>query len=328
MNNNNIMKNKEDTWGKVNLKATMITNNGSSKCKWVLINKQLVCTEEWQALRTFEDKARINLLILLKITGINQVRRVIQRILANSKSAKNLSLRMALVTKVSGKTLSAMVKESRFGQMAPSMRDTGKIIRLMERVLSGTYMVTNTKVSGKEIKLTVTVNILTVTVQPMKVIGEMIFSMVKVLNSGTIIQSTRVNIKEERSMVRVPILGKMVPNILVSGMRIEFMVVASTPGTMVESMKVTGKITIWMATVSTLGRTVGSMKDNTRKIRNMEMVFIPGLMAVNMTDSGKMVANMDVENTYRNKVNTEKVFGRMEKERNGWMKTVPMKCET
>mgnify|MGYP004543088553 CR=1 FL=1 len=46
------------------------------------------------------------------------------------------------------------------GQMEQNMKDSGKIIKLMDKELSGMFMVTNTKANGKEIKLTVSASTL------------------------------------------------------------------------------------------------------------------------------------------------------------------------
>lgn len=183
--------------------------------------------------------------------------------------------------------------------MVPSMKDTGRIIKLTERELSGMYMATNMKVSGREIKPTVTANIHIVTAQLTKEIGGTIFNTDKVLNSGTTTRSTKANTKEVRNMAKEPILGKMAHSTQGNGVKTEFMAVVSTPGTTEENTKVTGKITTWMVTEFTPGRMAGSTKDSTRKIKNMEVVSIPGLMAVNTTVNGKTDVNMAVENTYR-----------------------------
>lgn len=64
----------------------------------------------------------------------------------------------------------------KFGQMVLSIKDFGKITKLMVKVFFGMFMGTNTKVIGREIKPMVMVNILIVMEQLMRVTGEMIYN--------------------------------------------------------------------------------------------------------------------------------------------------------
>lgn len=64
----------------------------------------------------------------------------------------------------------------KFGQMVLSIKDFGKITKLMVKVFFGMFMGTSTKVIGREIKPMVMVNILIVMEQPTRVTGEMIYN--------------------------------------------------------------------------------------------------------------------------------------------------------
>ena len=233
----------------------MVTNIWVSSS--MAMDRPLVCMVEWQDPHISEVKARISSPRAPRTTGTRLVQRVSLKISVNLKNAKSSFSKMVPDIKVNGKIQSVTEKASRYGQTVQSTRVTGKIIKLMERELSGTSTGTNMKENGKEIRLTVMASIPIATVPPTKETGEMISSTVRVLNSGTITQNMRVNIREERNTDKELILGKMALNTLVNGMRIEFMVAESTPGMMGESTKVIGKTIIWTATLSIHGKMVG-----------------------------------------------------------------------
>jgi hypothetical protein len=86
-------------------------------------------------------------------------------------------------TKDIGKIMLDTVLELRFGQMDPSMKDTGKITILMEKVSFGISMVTSTKVPGSVIKLMVSASTLTTMVVLMRGSGVIVFSTERVLSS-------------------------------------------------------------------------------------------------------------------------------------------------
>lgn len=197
------------------------------------------------------------------------------------------------------------------------MKETGKIIRLMDKVSSGMCMVTNMRVNGKEIKHMVLENILIVTAQLTKVIGEMTCNMAMVLNFGTTTLNIKVITKRERNMDKEHTHGKMDHNTQVPGMKIESMVTESILGMTVDNMKVTGKIIIWMGTEYTPGKMAGNMKDNIKKIKNTEKVYIHGLMVESTMESGKMEDNMEKASTYQKLANSVKDYGQTVKEKNG-----------
>lgn len=235
------------------------------------------------------------------------------------KSDLILSLRTELDIRDSGEVTSDTAMVFRFGLMVPSMMVNGRITKLMAKEHSGMFMETDMRVSGREIRLMVTELIPIATVPLTRATGEMIYNTVRESNIGTITQNMMESTTKVKSITLEPTHGKMDHNIKDNGLRIEFTEKESTLGTMVDNMMVNGKITIWMVLVFTLGKTVGNMKDNTRRTRNMERVSTPGLMEESTMVSGKMVASTVGANTSRKLTSSERVYGRMAKEKNGSM---------
>jgi len=114
----------------------------------------------------------------------------------------------------------------------------------------------------------------------------------------------------------------MALNILESGLKTKFMVEENTLGMMAENMRVTGRIIIWMDLVYIPGKMEECMKATIRKIKSMEKEFTLGLTADAMMANGKMEDNMALGSIYLNKDNIEREFGKMEKEKDGLMKTI------
>ena len=252
-----------------------------------------------------------------KIIGTMNQPRVSKRISTTVRREMSLYLKTEQDIKVNGKTTSDTASECRFGQMELSMKDTGKTIKLMEKVSFGMSMATSTKVLGSVTKLMVMASTLTVTVRPMRETGVTIFSTERVLSSGTTIQNTRVSTRKVRSTARVLTLGKMAPTTPVNGTRTASMAKASILGTTVASIMETGKIITWMASASIPGKMAGSMKASTKKIRSTEMECIPGLMEESTTENGRMEDSTGKGSIYLNRASTDLVFGKMVKERDG-----------
>ena len=87
-------------------------------------------------------------------------------------------------------------------------------------------------------------------------------------------------------------------------------------------MKESGRIIIWMGLGYIPGKMEECMKVIIKKIKNTEKEFIHGLMEDAMMENGKMADNMDLESIYLNKASIEKVFGKMEREKDGSMKII------
>lgn len=252
-----------------------------------LRNSQILMSVWEDPLTSVATTETINLIQILKTTGIKTAKNPNQTILPTVRSVKNSFLIMAPDIKDNGNRVLDMVTESKYGPTVPSMKVTGKIIKLMDTAFSGMSMVTNTRANGRETKPTDMVNILTAMVPPTREIGAMISSTVKESSSGTITQNTKVNIKKVKNMVRAPILGRTALNTAVNGMKTGSMERVNTPGTMAVNMMETGKTTIWTDLVSIPGKMAGNMRDNIKKIRSTVREFTHGLMEENMTVNGK-----------------------------------------
>ena len=81
----------------------------------------------------------------------------------------------------SGKAIRDMALEAKFGTMEPSMKDTGRITKLMAMVHSCMHTVISMKVIGNVIRPTAPASILIKTVQLMKDNGRMMCNMGTVL---------------------------------------------------------------------------------------------------------------------------------------------------
>lgn len=86
-------------------------------------------------------------------------------------------LKTGLFIKVNGRMRIVMGMECKYGQMAPSMKDSGEIIKLMVRGSFGMPMAMFLTVSGRMIRLMGMESILMSMVLNMKVSGKMISSM-------------------------------------------------------------------------------------------------------------------------------------------------------
>jgi hypothetical protein len=90
-----------------------------------------------------------------------------------------------------------MVQEFKSGLMEQSMKELGRIIKLMGRASFGMQMGMSTKVNGKKIRLTATESIFMLTVQSMKDIGRMIYKMDSEWNHGLMAAGMKAGIKKE-----------------------------------------------------------------------------------------------------------------------------------
>jgi hypothetical protein len=81
---------------------------------------------------------------------------------------------MELYTEDTSRTVLDMDQALKFGQMAPSMRESGDLTKLMETVNFGMQMAMFTKDSGRMTRLMVMVFTFMLMVQSMKATGKMI----------------------------------------------------------------------------------------------------------------------------------------------------------
>lgn len=94
-----------------------------------------------------------------KIIGENP-KKVNLIILKMEKKEVSLYLKMEQDIKGNGKDKIDTVMDNNNGPMVLNTKVSGKIIKLMDKELSGTYMEINTRANGKEIKHTVLESIL------------------------------------------------------------------------------------------------------------------------------------------------------------------------
>jgi len=247
--------------------------------------------------------------------------KVSQMISLTVKTNLIMCSRMEPSSLANGKATSDTVMEFKYGQMVQNTKANGKTTKLTASELSGTFTETNTKVNGREIRLMDMEPTLTAMVLLIRATGEMICNMARVSNTGMTIPNTMVSTSRAKNTIRELIHGKMGPSIKDSGLKIGFMVGANTPGMMADNMTENGEITIWTDMVFTLGKMEGNMKANTKKTKNMERESTHGPTEENTMESGKMVVSMEEANTFQRLHSLGKVFGRMERERPGSMKT-------
>ena len=161
----------------------------------------------------------------------------------------------------------------------------------------------------------------------MKAIGKMISNTEKELNFGMTIQNTKENTKRGRRMGKGAIHGKMGHSTLETGLKTKSMGLEGTLGMTEESIREIGKTTIWMAMGSTLGKMEGGMRANIQKIRSMARVSIPGPTGASTMVNGKTGGSMELVSIFLKLGNLEKGSGKMEKEKNGLMKSTRTKLQ-
>ena len=109
------------------------------------------------------------------------------------------------------------VSEFKSGKMAPNIKASGRIIKLMEKAPFGTQMVTIMKESSKMINQMATVSF-TVLIAPfMKEHGSMISSMDLDKHTGLTAQATSEIIRRVVAMVLAPTNGQMAIHTAVNG---------------------------------------------------------------------------------------------------------------
>ena len=96
-----------------------------------------------------------------------------------------------------------MVMEDKNGLTGPYMKDSGKMIRLTDRVSSFMVMETSMKASGKTIRHMVKEVISMRMGHPTLVNGPRISNMVKGKRNGPMVLSMKGNIRMERSTIKV-----------------------------------------------------------------------------------------------------------------------------
>ena len=124
------------------------------------ISMLLIMTDQWRMKIGTPKVSKVNLIIF-----------------HNARNVLSLFLKIRPGIKDNGKETFVMVTVHKSGQMEPSMRGIGKIIKLMVKECFGMFMEINMRENGKEIKHMDMENIHIVMEQLMKVTGVMIYSM-------------------------------------------------------------------------------------------------------------------------------------------------------
>ena len=133
-------------------------------------------------------------------------------------------------TLVSGLVGSEMDTASKFGQMVPVMKATGKIIEHRAQESLRISMVTSMKEIGLTTRQMVMECTFMSTEQGMRATGWMIYSTAWAKNHGQMVPFTRVSISLVKNTVEVFTAGTMVPSITVIGRKTRSKDLEPTPG--------------------------------------------------------------------------------------------------
>ena len=131
---------------------------------------------------------------------------------------------------VNGLVDSEMDTESKFGQMVPAMKATGKIIEHKEQESLLISMVTSMKEIGLTTRQMVMVCTFMSTELGMRVTGWMIYSTAWAKNHGQMVPFMRVSISLVKNTVEVSTAGTMALSITVIGRKIRSKDLERTPG--------------------------------------------------------------------------------------------------
>ena len=131
---------------------------------------------------------------------------------------------------VNGLVDSEMDTESKFGQMVPAMKATGKIIEHKEQESLLISMVTSMKEIGLTTRQMVTVYTFMSTELDMRAIGWTISSTAWAKNHGQMVPFMRVSISLVKNTVEVSTAGTMALSITVIGRKIRSRDLERTPG--------------------------------------------------------------------------------------------------
>ena len=199
----------------------------------------------------------------------------------------------------------------KFGEMAPDMKVSGKMVKQTAKVNSGTSMETFMKEHGPMTKLMVKELIPMQTDPHIQVNGSKICSMDLVVRLGKMDLNMRVNTKSGKNMVKVFTNGKTAHLIMEIGLKMISMEKANIIGMMADFIQVIGKRMICTDKVNMFGQMVEPLKESINKIKNTVLEYISGLMVEYMKEIGRMVNNMDKENSPVQITLSKKECGRM-----------------
>ena len=133
-----------------------------------------------------------------------------------------------------------MASESKFGQMVPVTRETGRTIEHKDSESSLTSMETSTRVTGSTTRPMEKECIFMLTERDTKVNGWMIFNMAMEKNLGQMAQYMKDSTSQERNTEEVCTVGTTDLSIMATGKRTRLKVLEHTHGWMEDSTRVNG----------------------------------------------------------------------------------------
>jgi hypothetical protein len=191
-----------------------------------------------------------------------------------------------------------MASANKSGQIAPSIRANGKIIKQKARELLPIPMEIIIRDNGKKIKLMDMVFLCTRRLGlDLKAIGKMTCSMVQELKHIVMEISMKGCFETVREMGMEPIITLQDKSTKEAGTMEEYKAKVFAFGQMEKNIKDNGRIIKNMDKENILGPMADSMKVITEMIRNMASVLILGLMGVSILDNGKTIKDMEEEHT-------------------------------
>ena len=155
-----------------------------------------------------------------------------------------------------------MARASRSGQMVPSTKASGPIIKPMARADSSMLMETSILVIGSTIRLRAMVSIYILTEPSIRVNGKTISNMETGMRHGQMVLVTRDNMIKVRNKVRAFSNGLMALLLTENFLRTISMATVNTAGPMVEYILVHGKTTKWKVKEFSPGLMADGMKEN------------------------------------------------------------------
>lgn len=195
-------------------------------------------------------------------------------------------MRMALSTQASSRDAFAMGMGFKSGLMVPSTKVTGKIIKLMDRVLSTTWMAISSKASGSTIRPMDSEPIRTQMDLGMKVLGSMICRKELAKKPGRMAPDMKEYTVRARNTAKEFMCGVTAVSTRATGMVIKYKAMGRTSGLMVVCSLENGLKTRCMGRAPTPGLMDAATKECTKMISNMAKVSTAGLTGPSTRASG------------------------------------------
>ena len=126
--------------------------NNNLRSQIIVNNSNVPMAMEWQVRNI--SGGSVTMPRMKKKIGMMKANRVVLRTFQNTKKDKSTYLKMEQDIKDSGMDRPDMATEFKSGQMEPSMKGTGRIIKHTASEHFGMFMVINMKANGREIKHT------------------------------------------------------------------------------------------------------------------------------------------------------------------------------